>query len=126
MGRLVVGGLVWIIAGMTCLYLVPREPWLLAVIAAVALIFSPALNGALFGYVFAVTGEELQSRVIATFTAIAGIAGALAPLVASQAVYHHVPAVMGAGVAAVGLAGVVWTVSSPQVRGIGKVGDWES
>ncbi|MCZ9309454.1 MFS transporter [Corynebacterium uberis] len=125
-GRLVVGGLVWIIAGMTCLYLVPREPWPLAVIAAVALIFSPALNGALFGYVFAVTGEELQSRVIATFTAIAGIAGALAPLVASQAVYHHVPAVMGAGVAAVGFAGLALTVSSPQVRGIGKVGDWES
>ena len=77
---------------------------------------SPALNGGLFGYIFARTASGMQGRVLATFGLVGGLASVVAPMLSGAAVSAGLSAALGVGVCVVGLVGVLLLVTSRAVR----------
>lgn len=109
-------GLGFMVAAFGAFFAVPPHPVLMFVIAVVCMLPSPALNGGLFGYVFARTASGMQGRVLATFGLVGGLASVVAPVLSGAAVSAGLSAALGVGVCLVGLVGVLLLVTSRPVR----------
>lgn len=117
-GWLAIGGL-GIMTIFFCIYLfIDHSNISMFLTAAVCMLLSPSLNAGLFSYVFKVTDDNLQGRVIATFTLVAGLANVLAPLAAGWAVGNQLTTPVGIGVCSLGALGVMLLASSTEVRSI--------
>lgn len=115
-GWLAICGLGAMTLTFAALFLVPRDPWFLFAIAVVCMIPSPALNGGLFGYVFAKTPSDMQGRVMAVFGVVGGSASVLAPMAAGLAVGNGLTLLLASAACLVGVIGVVLLWSSKAVR----------
>ena len=109
-------GLGFMVAAFGVFFTLPHRPALMFVVAVVCMLPSPALNGGLFGYVFARTASGMQGRVMATFAAVGGLASVVAPVLSGSAVSFGLSTVLGVGVCFVGLVGVLVLVTSRAVR----------
>ncbi|MDO4918292.1 hypothetical protein [Kocuria sp.] len=109
-------GLGFMVLAFGAFFALPHRPVLMFVIAVVCMLPSPALNGGLFGYVFARTASGMQGRVLATFGLVGGLASVVAPVLSGAAVSAGLSTVLGLGVCLVGLLGVLLLATSRAVR----------
>ncbi|GAA1348796.1 MFS transporter [Falsarthrobacter nasiphocae] len=121
-GVLAIGGLGLMSALFAALFVLPHTPAVMFAVTALCMIPSPALNGALFGHVFAETPDSLQSRVQATFMVVADLARVPAPILAGFAAGRGLDAPLGLAVCGIGVTGVTLLATSKHVREIGRRG----
>lgn len=115
-GKLAIGGLGTMVILFAIYLFMEHSNISMFLFSAICMIPSPSLNAGLFSYVFQVTDENLQGRVIASFTLVAGLATVLAPLSAGWAVGHQFTVPVGVGVCCLGAFGVMLLASSSEVR----------
>lgn len=109
-------GLGFMVVAFGTFFAVPHRPAPMFAVAVVCMLPSPALNGGLFGYVFARTASGMQGRVLATFGLVGGLASVVAPMLSGAAVSAGLSTALGVGVCLLGLVGVLLLVTSRAVR----------
>lgn len=115
-GWLAIGGLTWLACWFAALFTAHGNLLLMSVFAAVAMLFSPALNGALFGHVFSRTESGFQGRIFAIFSLASGLAAVVAPLLAAFAVERAIIGPLVAIVCALSATGILLLLATPEVR----------
>ncbi|MDO4241915.1 MAG: MFS transporter, partial [Microbacteriaceae bacterium] len=114
-GYLAICGLAAMLTCFALLFALPHEPALMGTLAFFAMLPSPPLNAGLFTYVFAATSENMQGRVMATFSLIANVATVFAPVLVGMLLGAN-PLLLGAIVCGTGLLGVILLLFCKEVR----------
>ncbi|SNV23695.1 H+ Antiporter protein [Dermatophilus congolensis] len=119
-GILAIAGLSWMTIIFALLFIYGGNPWALFVLAVLGMAPSPALNGGLFGHVFAETPGDMQGRVMATFSLVAGLSAVVAPVFSGWAVQEDLNVLLGFATCSVGIVGILILASSSAVRNMKK------
>ncbi|KMY23876.1 hypothetical protein ACU19_01780 [Actinobaculum suis] len=122
-GRVVLWGLSGMALALLAFSFAVGNPWAMFALGAVSMLPSAAVNGGLFGYVFAVTPESLQGRVQAAFLVIAGLGNVLAAPLAGGIVAVGSAWLLSAAVLLTSLAAIALLASSPDLRGLARLED---
>ncbi|CAL8899465.1 MFS transporter [Kocuria varians] len=109
-------GLGFMVVAFGSFFALPHTPVPMFLMAVVCMVPSPALNGGLFGYVFARTEPGMQGRVLATFGLVGGLASVVAPVLSGAAVSAGLSTALGSSGCLVGLLGVLLLATSRAVR----------
>ncbi|SDE24210.1 Major Facilitator Superfamily protein [Actinobaculum suis] len=122
-GRVVLWGLNGMALALLAFSFAVGNPWAMFALGAVAMLPSAAVNGGLFGYVFAVTPESLQGRVQAAFLVIAGLGNVLAAPLAGGIVAVGSAWLLSVAVLLTSFAAIALLASSPDLRGLARLED---
>ncbi|UTX34978.1 MFS transporter [Micrococcus luteus] len=115
-GILAIGGLSWMAIAFLLIFMTGDNVVLIFVIAIIAMLPSPSLNGGLFGHVFSETSDDMQGRVMATFSLMGGLSSVIAPALAGLAVKYGLDLSLAIASFSVGVIGVLVLATSEDVR----------